>query len=252
MKGGFGKQFAGLISGLLGGAMGGFLGVGGGVITIPLLTRFAGLTQHQAHGSSLFAIMFTAAVGAGTYYIQGNADWKVALIVAGSAIFTARIGALFAHALPEKKLKRAFGFFLILVAFMLVFKGYFPGTAYRFDFWGRSILFLATGSFAGFLSGMMGVGGGAIMVPCMVILGSMTQHMAQGTSLLAMVPIAASGMRTHYRLGNVRMDTALGLAAGAIMGGYIGALLARTLPELYLRILFSALGLWMGFRYVRA
>ena len=65
--------------------------------------------------------------------------------------------------------------------------------------------------FTGFLAGMMGVGGGGVMVPPLVIFIGMPQHLAQGTSLLAMLPGSAVGAYTHYRLGNVVKTIALGL-----------------------------------------
>ena len=101
------KFIIGLISGILGGFFGGLLGLGGGVIMIPLMTWLAKMTQHQAHGTSLVAIVFTAIVGAATYFSLGGVDWKIALILAISATITARFGARYAHSLPEKKLKMA-------------------------------------------------------------------------------------------------------------------------------------------------
>jgi uncharacterized membrane protein YfcA len=111
---------------------------------------------------------------------------------------------------------------------------------------------LLTGVFAGFVSGMMGVGGGVIMVPPMVMLAGMSQHMAQGTSLLAMVPIGLTGALTHYKLGNVHMHVAGGLVAGAIIGGYLGGTIANILPETYLLLLFLLMAVWMGIRYLRS
>jgi uncharacterized membrane protein YfcA len=99
---------------------------------------------------------------------------------------------------------------------------------------------------------MMGVGGGVIMVPPMVVLAGMSQHMAQGTSRLAMVPIGLSGALTHYKLGNVHMHVAGGLVAGAIIGGYLGGTLANLLPEGHLMLLFILMGVWMGIRYLRS
>lgn len=244
------KQLGGLVSGLAGGALGGLLGVGGGIVMVPLITRLSKLTQHQAHGTSLFAIIFTALAGSVTYYSHGYADFKVALIIAASAIFTASLGALFAHSLSERKLRRAFGLFLMFASLMLLFKGYLPAPIHAMGPLSRYTVFLAIGSFAGFLSGMLGVGGGAVMVPCMVIIGSTTQHMAQGTSLLAMVPIAISGVRTHHKLGNVSMGIAWGLAVGAVVGGYLGAMGAEALPDNHLRILSASLGIWMSTRYL--
>jgi uncharacterized membrane protein YfcA len=245
------KRTAGFLSGLAGGVLGGFVGVGGGVVMVPLMTHFLKLTQLQAHGTSLVAIIFTAAVGAATYALHGNADWKGALVLAVTAIFTARLGALFAHSLPEKKLKKSFGLFVVFVSLLLLVKAYLPISGHSLSFWGNILVFLAIGALTGFVSGMMGVGGGAVMVPPMVILGGMSQHLAQGTSLLAMIPISVSGAMTHYRLGNVRKDIVWGLAAGSLVGGYLGATGAKALPEPYLRFVFAGVGLWMGTRYLR-
>jgi uncharacterized membrane protein YfcA len=98
---------------------------------------------------------------------------------------------------------------------------------------------------------MMGVGGGAIMVPLMVLLAGMDQHLAQGTSLLVMVPAGMTGALTHYRLGNVQTKIVWGMAAGAMAGGYLGATAANLLPDLTLTIVFSGIGIWMGLRYIK-
>jgi uncharacterized membrane protein YfcA len=246
------QRIIGFITGLLGGIFGGLVGVGGGAIMIPLMTALAGLTQHKAHGTSLVAIVFTGAIGAVAYSLHGAVDWKIALMLAVSAILTARLGALYAHSLSEKKLRRGFGVFLMFVSTMLLVKGYLLHAAFALAFWPKMATLLLTGISAGFISGMMGVGGGGIMVPPMVILAGMSQHLAQGTSLLAMVPIGMSGALTHYRLGNVDTRVAGGLIIGAIVGGYLGGTVANMLPELYLRIIFAVIGIWMGTRYVRA
>jgi uncharacterized membrane protein YfcA len=243
-------QAIGLVSGLLGGFLGGLAGLGGGIVMIPLMTWLAKATQHQAHGTSLVAIVFTALTGAATYFLHGDLSWSAALVLAVSATATARFGARYAHALPEKKLKRAFGIFLICVSLMLVGKGFMGRGGYEFTPWAFVTLFLAIGTITGFVSGMMGVGGGGIMVPLMVLAGGMQQHMAQGTALLAMIPASFTGALTHYRLGNVRLDIAVGLSAGALIGGYIGATAAGGLPDLYLRLAFASIGIFMGIRYV--
>jgi len=246
------KFTIGLVSGILGGFFGGLLGLGGGVIMIPLMTWLAKMTQHQAHGTSLVAIVFTAIVGAATYYKFGGVDWKIALILAISATITARFGARYAHSLPEKKLKMAFGCFLIFASTMLVAKGYLPKTNWVLGPWIGIIVFLMIGLVTGFVSGMMGVGGGGVMVPLMVVLGNVGQHMAQGTSLLAMIPASISGASAHYRLGNVKLDIAWGLAIGSLVGVYFGAEAANQLPDFYLKIAFAAVGVWMGTNYLRA
>lgn len=241
----------GLVIGLVGGFLSGLAGVGGGIIMVPLMTGLGRLSQHKAHGTSLVAIVFTGAIGAATYFSHGTVDWTVAVLLAATAIVTARFGALYAHSLSEKKLKKAFGVFLIVVSAMLILKGYLLQATFVLAWWIKVIMLLITGLVAGFLSGMMGVGGGAIMVPLMVILAGMGQHLAQGTSLLAMVPISVSGAVTHYRLGNVFVPIAGGLIVGGIAGGYLGGTAANMIPEFYLKLIFAGVGVWMGLRYLR-
>ncbi|MBA4394338.1 MAG: permease, partial [Desulfobacca sp.] len=79
----------------------------------------------------------------------------------------------------------------------------------------------------------------------------MDQHLAQGTSLLVMVPAGLTGALTHYKLGNVHANIVLGLIAGAMAGGYLGAITANLLPALTLTIVFCGIGIWMGVRYIR-
>jgi len=241
----------GLGIGFLGGFLGGMVGIGGGVIMIPLMTAFAALTQKEAHGTSLVAVVFTGAVGALTYYLHGVVDWLAALVLAASAILFARAGAIYAHSMQENLLKRWFGIFIIAVSLLLVARGLMPERGGSLSMWSRTIVLLCAGMGTGFISGMMGVGGGSVMIPAMVILAGMEQHLAQGTSLLAMVPVGIAGAFTHYRLGNVRKYLAFGLAGGAIAGGFAGGTLANRLPEFYLKLIFAVIGIWMGIKYVK-
>lgn len=242
----------GFIIGFSGGVLGGLIGVGGAVIMIPLMTWLAKMTQHEAHGTSLVAIVFTGFIGAGTYFFHGAVDWRAGLLIAATASLLARYGALYAHSLPEKKLKKAFGVFLLSVPLLLLTKEIFLGIGQAPVWWLKEALLLFTGAASGFVSGMMGVGGGGIVIPLMVLLAGMDQHLAQGTSLLVMVPASTIGALTHYRLGNVRLNIVWGLAPGALVGGFLGATGANLLPDLYLMIVFCGIGVWMGFRYLRA
>ena len=245
------KILLGLIIGVSGGFFGGLAGLGGGVIMIPMMTAFAGLAQREAHGTSLVAVVFTGAVGALTYFSHGTVDWRASLVLAASAMFFARMGALYAHSLPDRRLRRGFGVFIIAVSLLMIAKAWLPGGRGSLAFWPQMLVLLLTGTATGFVSGMMGVGGGSIMIPAMVILAGMPQHLVQGTSLLAMVPVGITGALTHYRLGNVHSRLALGLAAGAMAGGFLGGTVAHQLPDFSLKIIFACIGLWMGVKYVR-
>ncbi|MCS7163640.1 MAG: sulfite exporter TauE/SafE family protein [Thermodesulfovibrio sp.] len=238
--------------GLLAGCFGGLVGLGGGVVMIPLMVAVLKISQHKAHGTSLFALVFTGITGAVTYGMKGSVDVVAALILAITAIFTARLGARFAHSLPEWKLKRAFGAFLIFAALILLAKPYFA-EVYHFEIEGiaKIIILLIIGIFAGFLAGMMGIGGGTVMVPALVLILNFGQHIAQGTSLLCMVPAGAVGAYTHLKLGNVIKELLPGLVIGIIFGTYIGSNIAHALAEAYLRVIFALIIIWTGIRFLK-
>ena len=240
-----------LLIGFLGGLFGGLVGLGGGVVMIPLMVGVLRLSQHRAHGTSLVAVFFTGLVGALTYGLQGSLDPKAAIFLALSAILTARLGARYAHGLPERELKRAFGGFLLLVSFLLLAKPYLAPMGLLSGEAPQDLALLLAGTLTGFLSGMMGIGGGTIMVPAMVLLLGMPQHTAQGTSLLAMTPASLVGAYTHHRLGNVAVPVALGLVPGVFLGSFAGGELAHFLPEAALRTAFAAVLAWTAWRYLR-
>lgn len=241
-----------MVIGLLAGMFGGLVGLGGGVIMIPLMAGIQKLSQHRAHGTSLVALVFTGLAGAATYFLEGSVDISASMLLAVTAIFTAHAGARFAHALAEYKLKRSFGGFLICVAILLLAKPHLPTLVLSSSAWYKAGVLLVTGIFTGFLSGMMGVGGGSIMVPAMVLFIGMGQHASQGTSLLAMVPAGSVGAYTHAKLGNVEARLLTGLIPGVVIGTYLGGRLAHVLPDSALRIVFAAVLIWTGGRYLVA
>ncbi|SRR6266568_617914 len=241
-----------LVAGLVAGAFGGLVGVGGNVILIVFLAGSGKLRQHQAQATSLVALVFTGLAGATRYGLMGAIDLAAAAALALPAIITARPGARYAHTLPEWQLKRVFGGFLIAVSLLLLLKHHLPGLAQPFTGRIGLLILVATGALTGFASGMLGVGGGSLMVPAMVLLAGFGQHVAQGTSLLAMVPAGAAAARAHWRLGNVVKRLLPPLIPGVLLGAYLGGSLAAALDELALRITFAGVLIWTGIRFLRA
>jgi uncharacterized membrane protein YfcA len=238
------------IIGLLSGIFGGLVGLGGGVIMIPMMVGILKLEQRKAHGTSLIAIVFTGITGAAIYAVKGNIDIMAAALLAVTAIFTIRYGAKFAHAMPEWKLKKSFGAFLLFVSAIFLLKPYLVGDPRPVEMWIKIPALLATGAFTGFLSGMMGVGGGAIMVPAMALLAGLSQYTAQGSSLLAVVPIAIAGAHTHWKLGNTATKLLPGLIIGVLLGTYLGSAFALDMPENILRIIFCSVVVFTGIKYL--
>jgi hypothetical protein len=240
------------VIGLAAGFFGGLVGLGGGLIMIPLMVGILKLGQHQAHGTSLVALVFTGLSGAITYAFNGSINFTAALCLAATAMLTARAGARYCNVLPEWKLKKYFGALLILCAILLILKPFIGKSTSVTPLYFQIGVFLIVGVFTGFLSGMMGVGGGTIMVPAMVLLTGFSQHLAQGTSLLVMVPAGGVGAFTHWKMGNMATGILFGLVPGIILGAYLGGHIAHFIPDTPLRLAFIAIIIFMGIRYVRS
>lgn len=100
---------------------------------------------------------------------------------------------------------------------------------------------IVIGLAAGFASGLVGIGGGVIMVPAMVILLGYTQHQAQGTSLAILVPpVGLLAAYSYFKDGYVDIKVALLIAAGFVIGSLLGAKVSLGIPEVMLRRIFAA------------
>lgn len=113
------------------------------------------------------------------------------------------------------------------------------------------VLIVLLGLVVGVLVGLMGIGGGVVIIPALVYLAGMSQPMAQGTSLLILLPPTGLGaLIVYWRQRQVDLLVGLTCSLGILIGGYFGGLLAvniapRTLHALFgLCLIFSAVGLW--------
>jgi uncharacterized membrane protein YfcA len=111
------------VIGLLGGGLSGLLGVGGGVIMVPLLVLWHGVAQRDAHAMSLGAIIVISLGGLVPYAAAGEVSVPLAAALAGGAVVGARVGAGILVGLDEAKLKLVFGVFLVLIAVFTVVQG---------------------------------------------------------------------------------------------------------------------------------
>jgi len=179
------------------GILGSLVGLGGGFVMIPFLcSPMMGLTQHMAHGTSLFAVTTTGLAGGISYGGKGEVDLYSASAIALSGIVTARLGAKFSGRLSQSSLKRALGITMIAVSPMVSLKSYLiqndkkknddkpDDSISRKDFdWKTIGISSCIGLLSGFMAGLLGVGGGSIVVPGLTLLTDMSHHCALGTSL---------------------------------------------------------------------
>ena len=105
---------------------------------------------------------------------------------------------------------------------------------------------LGVGAAAGFLAGLFGVGGGAVVVPLLALATDLDHKTALGTSLCAMVPTGVAGVLAHRRLGHVKLAAAAPLGLGTCVGAFAGGRLASGLDEEPMRLGFGALMVALG------
>ena len=115
---------------------------------------------------------------------------------------------------------------------------------------GEAVLTLVIGLFSGVLSGALGIGGGVIMVPAMVLLLGVQQSVAQGTSLLVILPTALSGAQSHYRRGNIDIQPTVWMGLLGAITAAAGAYLAVHIDQQRLRQVFALYLLLVGGRTI--
>lgn len=238
--------------GLATGILSGLLGVGGGFIMVPAMVYLLGMSQHQAHGTSLAAMIFIVLLSAISYSVNGYMNWAVAIELAIGGVLGAMVGARICNRIGAKHLRRYFGMLLIMVAAKMIWDvasstsggGSVNGDIKPHELHG--IVVFGIGTLTGILSGLMGVGGGIIMVPAMVYLMGFSQKMAQGVSLAVIIPVSISGALIHAKQGNVRSDVGYWLVIGGVLGGLVGAQLAQILPNSALKAVFGLLMVVLG------
>ena len=112
-------------------------------------------------------------------------------------------------------------------------------------------ILLAIGAIAGFLSGMVGIGGGVIIVPVLVFFLGFTQHMAQGTTLfLFLIPIGILGVINYYKTGNVDMKAAFIMASTFVIGSYFGSKLAISIDQQMIKKVFGVIMILLALKMI--
>ena len=243
------------------GFLGGMLGVGGGLIVVPILVLAFNLDTRIAVGTSLLMITFTALSGTYAYYLQRRIDWKVGIITALFTVPGASLGAYATKFFTSKSLALIFGAVLCLIAVAMLRRSYRrsdrrtvkssrpgrrgwkrrivdrSGTVFEYDarVYSALLLFFV----GGLASGFLGIGGGLIVVPLLTVYVGLPMHLAVATSMLTMIFTSISGVSTHILLGNVKFEYAIPLVIGILAGTQFGARTAKRLRSVSLERVFA-------------
>lgn len=246
------------------GFAGGLLGLGGAFIMTPvqyaIFTNMGLATDPAiklAFGTSLLVVLFLAASGAWQHNLKGVVRWKAAIIMGVCGSVAAFGGATLATHLPGAGLKTAFGVIVLLSALrMLTAPLPDPEASPRQKPW----LLVVWALPIGFVSGILGIGGGILIIPVMVVALRFKMHEAVGTSLAIMLFTSAGGVIGYLTngLGVAGLpDHAIGytylpawglLALASVGMAQLGAITAHRLPARWLKYIFIAVMLYMGLK----
>ena len=235
-----------------------FLGIGGGLVIVPVLTTLMRFPLKRAIGTSLAAIIVVSAVGVATESIvRGeNIHWATAAVLTAGALFGSWWGAGMLNRIPAGALRWMLAATLILAALrMSGIVNIGPSTA-PFASWnsaGGPAATVALGVLAGITSTLFGIGGGLVVVPGLTILfHDFAFHGARATSLAMIVPTSAFGALLHNRMSNIDLKAAMMIVPCSVIGAVTGVIVVNRLPDRPLRYVFAVFLLISVFRLTRA
>lgn len=215
----------------------GLLGGGGSLLTVPALVYLVGQTPQAAVTTSLAIVGANSLVGAFFHRSQGTLDWKVALTFGGAGILISYLSAKIAGHLPPAVLLVAFALLMLAIGIMLLLR-----RAHPFDATHPAkplTLVLASGAGVGFLTGVLGVGGGFLVVPALVMLVGLPIRMAVGTSLLVIAMNSAAGFLGHAGNGSFDLLLTLIFASTGLAGTFAGTKLSNRISASKLQKAFA-------------
>jgi len=226
--------------GLIAGLISGSFGVGGGIIIVPGLVLFLHFDQRLSHGTSLLAIMPIAAAGVVGFAFHDSINVTYALFLGLGSILGAIVGTKLLGSISNVWLARIFSATLLITALRLFID--IPVEAQELTLSPTSALILVfVGILVGGIAGLLGVGGGIVLVPVLIIFFGAAAPIAKGTSLLVTLIAGTTGSWRNYRNANVDIPVAVKIGLAGIPTALIGAQLAMVMSEQVSAILFALL-----------
>jgi hypothetical protein len=225
----------------------GLLGSGGSILTVPVLHYLVGQPEKLAIGGSLLVVGLIAASAAVPYALQRQVDWRNVAWFGLPGMLGAWLGATLAHWVPGPVQLTAFAGVMLVAAWRML-RGGPPGHG---DDRPHRLAVVAGGFGVGALSGLVGIGGGFLIVPALVLLAGVPMASAVGTSLAVISLNAFTGFAKYLSVlerQSLELDwpVLLAVAGVGIVGSFVGHRLGRRLPQATLRQAFGVFLVVMG------
>lgn len=237
----------GLLSGLLAGAF----GIGGGIVSVPLVKHLVGVSAHVAIGTTLAVILPTSLIGAYTYLKSGKLIPSLAIICGIPAVLGTIFGSHHSHFIEGKNLMVALAVLMLLVGLDFVSglgnklkakASPDEDSSSKFALTPKAIVTaVIIGAIVGLLSGLLGIGGGFIMVPAFCYLLHLPLKVAFGTSLVVIAIVALPGTIVHAMHQHVDLAIAAQMLAGSVPGAWLGSKFSLRTKDQTLRTVFGSI-----------
>ena len=219
--------------GLIGGLLSGILGIGGGIVFVPLLTYLTKEDFKINTGISSLAIVFVASASAVSYIVNGLEISSYVLYLIIGAVIGGYQGSTISKFITSKNLQRMFSVLLLFAAYRMYF-----GTNFSSRFEENILLYILIGILSGMGSGLLGIGGGIIRIPLLIFFGGIGNLAAQGVSLITAIPSSVAAVIPKLRNKEfIKRGIIIGIFG--IIGSIIGSNIAFALPQKTLNYAFA-------------
>lgn len=224
------------IIGFAAGAASGAFGIGGALLSTPAIRWFLDTPPLIAVGSTLPVVIPTALTGVVTYARNKLIDARAAAVLCASGALFAVLGSLMTQVIAGEALLVATAVLLLFLSLRMLTSPPQPDGSSVAT--GTGVL-LAVGALSGFVSGLLGVGGGVILVPVLAALLRFPVKTALGTSLVVVAAQSIPGSVTHALLGNIDWGIVGGLTIGVVPGARLGSKAAVVAEDAKLRVVVA-------------
>jgi uncharacterized membrane protein YfcA len=215
----------------------GLMGGGGSLLTVPALVYLVGQTPQTAVTTSLAIVGANSLMGASFHRAQGTLNWKVALTFGGAGMMVAYLSAGLSKMMPEAFLLVAFALIMLLVGGLMLTRTSIDSVEMNKP---RSLsVVIASGAGVGLMTGILGIGGGFLIVPALVMLVGLPMQMAVGTSLIIIAMNSLAGFLGHAGDGSLNMTMTIIFTVAGLVGTFAGAKLNKRLPAGKLQKVFA-------------
>ena len=217
----------------------GLIGSGGSILTVPILVYFLGVEPHDAVGMSLAVVGATSIFGAYLHWKRGSVDFSSGMLFGISGIAGALLGSPLTKTVSPPVLLLIFGALMFVVAVSMLWRRKHAGDETKLE--PNRFKAILAGFGVGVLTGFLGVGGGFLIVPALVLFGGLKMKEAIGTSLFVIFLNCVAGLVGHASQEHFGWSLTVLVSGLAVGGAGLGTILSHRLAAHSLQKMFAVL-----------